>query len=86
MDRECRWWIVDEITRWWRTASLEARYVLMQRALEGTPEATIEEVRQGACLAEIDCDEGALREALAQQTLSRQWLEAWTTGQGQRRR
>lgn len=52
-----RWWIVDEIARWWRTASDESRAVLVQRVLDGAPEATYEEVIEGAIRAEADTGE-----------------------------
>jgi hypothetical protein len=77
-----RWWIVDEIARWWRTASEEARGVLMQRAIEGTKEATLEEVQRGACIAEL----GECREALAEEARSLQFIEAWSSRERFRRR
>jgi hypothetical protein len=59
-----RWWIVDEIARWWRQASLEQRGVLMQRAVDGTKEASLSEVQQGALLAEFDEEQNAKIAAL----------------------
>lgn len=59
MDSKQRWWIVDEIARWWRQASLEERGLLMQRAVDGTPEVSLEEVQQGAFIAEFDEEQNA---------------------------
>lgn len=79
MDGE-RWWVVDEIARWWRTASQEARYMLMQRAAEGTKECSLKEVQIAAAKAEIDCGEHDASEEAARV------VEAWSTCQRVRRR
>lgn len=52
-----RRWIVDEAARWWRDATLEARYVLLQRVLDGAPEITEEELKLAIVAAEIDTGE-----------------------------
>lgn len=74
MDSE-RWWIVDEIARWWRSATQEARGVLMQRAIDGCKEATLAEVQKGAALAELDVTSKELRESLASEAKTRQFIE-----------
>lgn len=71
-----RWWIVDEIARWWTQASQGERWLLMQRAIEGAKEASLAEVQQGALRAEIEDEQADLCASI---------YEAWASGKGVRR-
>lgn len=51
-------WNVERIARWWTSAPQEARYALLQRAINGEATApTLEEVRLAAILAEFEARE-----------------------------
>lgn len=74
-----RWWIIDEVARWWRTAPEEARWLLMRQGLDGDPRATLAEIQKGALVAELDEDPQA-------HDLCASIIEAWSVGKGVTRR
>jgi hypothetical protein len=57
MDR-IRWWLVDEVARWWTQAPKDAQFRLLQRVCQDkAPEVTVEELHCGIILAETEANE-----------------------------